>query len=832
MVFVAGEAGVGKSSLVRAFCAQLEPGVPVHVGLCDALGTPRALGPLFDMAGTSLPGLAPWLADSADRHAIFTAFLERLGSGPSVTVIEDVHWADEATLDLLLFVGRRIGGVPATVVVTYRAEEVGREHPLQRVLGDLATAERVRRLTVPALSREAVEALAAPSGRDGAELYAVTGGNPFFVTEVLGAPVGQTPGTVRDAVLVRVARLGAGVRAVLDVVSLVPDRIELSLLAAVAEVEATVLDDCVSAGMLVVEGGTIRFRHELARRAIEASVPAGRAAGLHSRVLAHLVAMDVVDPARLAYHAEAAGDAEAVLEHAPAAALRATSLGAHREAAAQYARALRHADRATPQVRAQLWDARVCACLPAGELADALEGSVRAVELWRDLGSVERQAVMLARRSFLLSRTARYAEAHETARAAIALLEPLPPGRALAVAYAAHARLLMLARDVPKAIELGLLAVDLAERAGDDSTIANALTTVGSAYWFADADRAVELLEQSLEVAKRAGDDAAVAIVLLNLGSGAGELRRYALADRWLAEAVAWTTARDLDSNRGYALAWQSRILLEQGSWAQAAALANEVVGGRCEDVPTHIVALTVLGLLRVRRGEPDAEAPLDTAHDLARRAGDLQRIWPVAAALAERAWLAGAPERIEELVAEPYQLAVDRRHEWAIGELGHWLRIAGSDIEIDPLAARPFALQLAGDPVAAAHAWWELGCPYEAATALAAADNPDQQLAALAELHRLGAKPAAALLAKRLRAQGIRRLPRGPRRTTREHHAQLTNRETEILDLLTTGLRNTDIATRLHISTKTVDNHVSAILAKLGVRSRHDAANWARQQS
>ena len=308
LLFVAGEAGIGKTELVNRFCAGLPAGTAVYRGSCDALATPRALGPLLDIARIRPRGLGRLLAGGQDRHALFTAFLDLLATGPSVTVVEDAHWADEATLDLLLFVARRIGELPAMVIVTYRSEEVDRDHPLRRVLGDLATVRSVRRLTVPPLTEAAVAALAEQAGRDGAQLHAVTGGNPFFVTEALGAPADDVPATVRDAVLARASRLTGAARAVLDLVSLVPDRVEVALLEAIAresfEVGSAGLDDALRSGMLVLDvPATVGFRHELARRAVEADVPAAHAAGLHGRILAFLAAADGVDPARLSFHA-------------------------------------------------------------------------------------------------------------------------------------------------------------------------------------------------------------------------------------------------------------------------------------------------------------------------------------------------------------------------------------------------------------------------------------------------------------------------------------------------------------------------------------------------
>jgi DNA-binding CsgD family transcriptional regulator len=836
LVFVSGEAGIGKTALASSFCDGLAAGTAVHRGFCDSLGTPRALGPLHDIARAGLDGLAGLLAAGEDRHTLFTAFLDLLGAGPSVTLIEDAHWADEATLDLLLFVGRRVGGLPAMVVVTYRTEEVGRDHPLRRVLGDLATARSVRRLTVPALSEAAVTALAEPAGRDGAQLHRVTGGNPFFVTEALAASTQHVPGSVRDAVLARASRLGVAARAILDAVSLVPDRVEVALLESVVAADVTALDDGIESGMLVLEGTAVRFRHELARRAVEADVPAGRGSELHGRILTYLAAMGTVDPARLSYHADAAGDAAAVLRYAPVAARLASGLGAHREAAMHYGRALRHVAATSTAQLAELWECRADACERSywasggpGQLADAVEASARAVELWRAAGQVEREAVVMARRSHLLWVSGRSGEAQDTTRAAVALLEPLPPGPLQALAYTALAGSLMLACDIPGAISLGSTAISYAERYGDIDTLALALVVVGNAHWSTDPDRAVELLTSSLDAARRAENDLAVAAAMCSLVSGSGLIRRYDLADRWLGDAVAWCTERDLDSFRGYALACQARFRFEQGRWAEATAAVTAVIGAHSPHVPTQVVALTVLGRLRARRGDPDARAPLAAAWALAEQAGDLQLLWPAAAARAEAAWLAGVPAPIEALVADTFRLATRLEHGWAAGELGYWLWVAGAGAEPAGFAARPWALQICGDGKAAAELWRELGCPYEAAVALAEDDDPDNQLAALNELQGLGAWPAAELLARRLREHGLRRLPRRPRRTTRDNPAQLTDRQVDVLGLLAEGLRNTDIAAQLHISSKTVDHHVSAILAKLGVGSRQEAARWAR---
>jgi DNA-binding CsgD family transcriptional regulator len=845
IVFVSGEAGAGKSALARRFCDDLPVDAGVYYGFCDAFHTPRALGPLHDIARSGLDGLSKLLAAGQDRHMVFSEFLDLLAARPSVTVIEDIHWADEATLDLLVFLGRRLADLPCMVVVTLRSDEVGRDHPLRRVLGELATCRAVRRLTVPPLSQAAVAQLAEPTGHDAASLYAVTGGNPFFVTEALAAPVQYVPTTVRDTVLARSARLSSGARAVLDLVSVVPDRAEVAMVTAVIatgiDTSADVaLEQAVASGMLVRDGDTVRIRHELARRAIEADVPVARATELHRRILAFLATPPGADPARLSYHADAAGDSDAVLRYAPLAGHLAAGVGSHREAAEQYECALRHASGALAGRRAELWEGRADACershwmtarTPASDgLSGALEATAHALELWRAVGDAEREVVVMARRSHMLWNAGRRMEAQDTARAAVALLEDLPPGPGPARAYAALARLFMLADDDAAAVSLGTTAVSYAQRYEQAGTLAEALSVVGNAQWTTDPDRAVELLTAGLDAARSAADDLDVAAILCNLGSGATEIRRYQQADRWLGEAVTWCAERDLDSLRDLGLSWQARCHLDQGRWGEASAAAA-VVLGHPRPGPGQVLALIVVGTLESRRGDPDAQPRLDEAWSLVESSGDLRRLWPVAAARAENAWLGGRTAQIAALVTDTYHLAVQTDHPWAIGELGHWMSVAEAATDPAARAAAPYTLQAAGDWAGAAQLWKELGCPYERALAMAYDDDLDRQLEALQELHRLGAWPAAELVAHQLRRHGVRSLPRRPRRVTRNNPAQLTERQLDVLALLAEGLRNAEISAALHISPRTVDHHVSAILTKLGVDSRQQAAGWARTE-
>lgn len=844
LVWVEGEAGVGKSTLVNHFCAGVR-GARVVVGSCDPTTTPRPLGPVLDIVRRL--EVIPDAGRAPARDAVVESFVSELAarSWVTVAVIEDVHWADAATLDLLRFVGRRITGQRGLVVATLRDDEVGPDHPLRAVLGDLATTPGVIRLSLPPLSEHGVAALVAAHGLSHAveagALHARTGGNPFYVTEVLAdagsrgrVDAGQgVPATVRDAVLARVARRSPAARVVLEAASVAPGRIETWLLERLAGATADGLDECVTAGVLTSAGpGHVAFRHELARLAVHESVPPARRADLHARVVELLLERygEQAEPSRIAAHGEAAGASEVARDWAMRAAEQATRLGAYRQAAEQYARALRHADGLADGDLADLLERYVPAVSRVDDIDAAAQAAQRALALRRRLGD----PVALGRSLCLSARTlwdqGHSADAAAVGREAVATLQAAPPGPELAEAHAVVAGFAMLARDHATAQVEGARAIRLAETLGADHILAHALNVVGASRLVTGDAGGVADLRRSIFIAEAADLPDLVSLGWLNLGSGAGEVRDLVTAEPALREAVAYAAARDLDHRRHYAQAWLARVLLERGVWDDAEVLAKAVVAdGPRIAVPSRIVALGVLGRLWLRRGDADAGPVLQEAWELAGHTGDLQRLWPIAAARAEAAWLQGRQEAIGPAVQDTFELARRLGLAWAMGELGLWLRRAGRTDPVPVGAARPWALHAAGRWREAARAWEDLGCPYEAADALADSDDPDDLRASLATLERLGAAAAAQRVRRRLRGLGIRDVPRGPRRTTVNHPAGLTPRQAEVLELVALGLSDAQIAGRLHLSTKTVGHHVSAVLHKLEVASRGEAVHRAR---
>ena len=836
LALIGGEAGVGKTALVQQLALDSRRQARVVVGACDPLVTPRPLGPLFDIAPSLHADLEALLeSQSIDRDKVFRALLADLSHAtrPTLMVVEDVHWADEATLDLLRYLGRRISSTRALIVATYRDDELGPNQPLRVVLGDLASAQGVVRLTLPRRSVTAVRTLSEGSGVDPEVLYRQTSGNPFFVTEVLAAGTGAgIPSTVCDAVLARASRLSTAARTVLDAAAVIGVRSEPLLLADVADAAPSAVDECLARGVMFAESGSLLFRHELARQAVLEALAPGRRVELHQAVVRALRARGpgVGGLARLTEHAEAAGDAETVLEFAAPAAQRAARLGAHRQAAALYARALRFPEGCPPDRRAELLEAYAVEITSADSPEPAIESRRAALEIWRSNGDRVREGDALSRLAGSLVIAGRNLEAEAAAQAAMTILQAEPPGRELVYATRMIANLRMLHRDNAQAVTWGRRAIELAERFGETEALASALNAVGSARML-DGDEDGRLdLERSLAIALEHGLDPMAVNAWTNLGSVAGELYEFPLADRYFAEATAYCAARDLDHSRLYMVAWQALSHLYQGRWTAAGDAAFEVLARPGVAAISRIMALVALGRLRARRGDPEVWPVLDEALELSTRTGTLQRLAPTYAARAEAAWLMGEPDRARHEALAVWHLAEHHRHRWHLGELGYWRWRTGDLDTPPPGAAEPFAAQIAGDWQTAAQLWNDRACPYEAARARAEADDPEVLRAALAQFEGLGARPMATTTARELRERGVRGIPRGPRPQTRAHPAGLTAREAEVLRLLSMGLSNAEIGAKLSLSTKTIDHYVSGVLGKLQVRSRTEAAYAAAQ--
>jgi DNA-binding CsgD family transcriptional regulator len=831
IALVCGEAGIGKSSLLQAFAKQ-QRGARVLWGACDALFTPRPLAPLHDIARQTQGALLASISSGATREALFSAAIEELEQGgKSLVVFEDMHWADEATLDLLKFLGRRIHRTGAMLAVSYRDDEVGPRHPLKFVLGDLPRAS-TRRMALSPLSDRAVEQLARQCGRPSDGLHDVTGGNPLFVTEVLAAGPGAVPPTVRDAVLVRAQRLPPSSRDIAELVAVVPGRAEAGLLAQIVRLEEADVDGCLAIGMVRHEDGAIAFRHELARRAFEDSLSQPRLQVLHARVLRALAETAGIPAARLAYHADRARLREEVLRYAPIAAEQATAVGAHREAASHYELALRYADGLPAVDRARLNERLSYECYLTGQHERGIAARAVALEFWRASGARLQEGDTLRWMSRLTWFAGQRAQSDRYGEEAVTTLESLPPGPELAMAYANLSQLDMEAHEIDASISRAQQAIALVEGSANDEILSDALNTLGTSRLVAGDVSGWADLNRSQQLALAGGFPIEVVRAYVNQCAMAVSRREYARAGEFLRLGLAYCEEHDLDSWWLYLIAYSARLKFELGDWRGASDDAERVLRHPRTTPVTRIPTLRVVGHVRIRRGDPDASGPLEEARALAGSIPELQRIGTLAAVYAEAAWLSGDREGVRRHAMPAYELVRQRRDPRMKGELAAWLWRVDALTQRPTDIAEPFASEISGDWRAAARAWQTFGCPYEYASLLGWHGNEGEQREALRILDELGAAPAAQALRQRMRATGIRSVPRGARDSTRGNALGLTRREAEILGLLSEGLRNSQIAKRLFVSTKTVDHHVSSILTKLGVPSRGEAVAMARRQA
>lgn len=828
VLLVHGEAGIGKSSLVQALRTDPPSGCRVLVGSCDALATPRTLGPLRDLIPFVGERLAAALR-AGDREEVFDALRDELAEAPgTVLVIEDVHWADEATLDALTFVARRVETLPVLVVLTYRDDEIDHGHPLARLLGDLHV--NVRHLAVPRLTPGAVAAIAVDRGLDPKQVFDLTQGNPYFVGElVASADAVHVPRSVVDAVTGRLHRLPVEARGQVEQLAVIPSAVASAEVARLVPGGAAALGAAEERGLLTVRPDGVAFRHELTRRAIVDAMPAARRIEVNARVLEVLLDLGA-DPARIVSHAIAAGDGEVVAVWAPRAARDAAVNGAHRQAAVHYRAALDQAGPRDPVERADLMQAYAIELYTLGADQEAVAVQSEVLRERRAAGDATALGASLRWASRFHWLAGQRPEAEATAREASACLADSDDRALFALALSNEAQLAMLAHDLPRTLELAPRAVAIARETGDRRALSHSLNNLGTARLLLNDEAGIAELTEAAEVAAAGNlmDDAARAHV--NLVWSLLDQYRLDLAERHLDAALEFSERAEVMGLWTYQKVERARLHLARGEWDEALAAASF---GR-EALPhAHCVALTVIGTVQVRRGDPQGDETLRDALEVATRLGELQRTGPVAVAMAEAALLRGAPSEAIAVARPAYEDAVRLGAVNQRAELAVVLRRAGAaDVSdaMPPDVDHPAAVQARGDWRRAADLWHAAGAPYQEADALAESPHADDLLEALAILDRLGAMPLARQVRAELRARGVRSIPRGPAGTTRRNPEGLTDRQLGVLVLLAEGLTNAEIAERLVVSVRTVDSHVAAILMKLDVTTRQDAVLAARR--
>lgn len=834
-VFIGGEAGIGKTSLIETFSRSQERDVQVLWGACEALATPRPLGPFYDIAHALGGKLLEALDANYPPYRLFQTFVDELRANECVTVIliEDAHWADDASADFLKFVARRIARHRALLVVTYREEEVSSGHPLMRAISDVA-ANHLTRIHLKGLSARGMERLASAHARNIPNLHAVTNGNPFLATELLRGHGDDLSDSLRDSMYSRLQRLSPGARELAELVSVIPDRTERELIEQAVPAVSGLLHECVDGRTLVIDREDVRYRHELARRVVELSLSENRRRTLHARVLEVLAqqASNAKSLSRLVHHADAAGDAVSVLRYAPLAGEEATRRGAHRQGAAFYRTALCYAGHVSARERAALLEKLASECELSGQGDEALEANARAFELWREEGDTLAQGINRRTRFGLLQFSVFRRGDAEFARlpeAAMCLLEPYGASGELAKAHMDLAYVLTMDGRLDEAQAWHDRAIATAEAAEDHAALSYVLLQGELRKHAFFSEPSQEPAERAIKLALKHGDDRRTGHAYYWGSAFAVNCRRLAIAERCIADGLRFADERDLDGWKPPLLAQRARAEFARGDWDTAKATATTLL---CRaDLPgiPEFNSCLVLGSVLTRRGDPGGMAYLERALDLSTRKVITRNTKILALVrIAEWHWF----ENNRELALAFAQRAADestlmRGHPWFTGKAAFWLWRIGGMASIADTLAPPYAMQLSADWSGAAVEWERLGCPYERAMALVDGDAGAQR-EAFAILERLGASATIKRCREMLAQRGVERIPRGPRPSTRANPMGLTSREIEVLALLGQGLQNGDISKRLHRSEKTVAHHVSAILAKLDAATRQEAVHIA----
>ena len=833
LALVHGEAGAGKSALVRAWGAALPSTTTLLVGACDPLSSPRPLGPLVDVA----PHLDPRVGElvrTGERDGLFETTAEALRAiGPVVLVIEDLHWADMSTLDLVRFLARRVDALPVLVVLTYRDDHLQPSDPLRVMVGDIASMAAVQRMPVPSLSVAAVaELVGTESGIDVDALYAETGGNAFFVTEVIASGGEHLPATVQDAVLSRTHRLSPQARLALDSAAVIGSRIEPSLIHGMPDVTADSVDECVSAGMLRFEAPAYAFRHELVRQSVLSGITPGRLGALHWQVLDRLrdMPMSPRPLARLAEHAEMAGDPAAILEFAVAAGDSAAALGSHREAAYQYGRAMPYVELLDVDARILLLGDRGRECSICDQHDESIDAYLAQIELLRSRGRDLDIVDALLSVDYSYYTIGDNSHGTSFVDQAFTLLDESEPTPQLARALATRAAHLARASRAEESLPWYDRAIEVAQLADERSVIARATGSRGSMlFQLGEHEQGAKDAEEALRFALNNDLTEMASRLYQTVGWINWAQRHFDESVDAYMEGVRFSDEHDLNGDLLCALASTVSVKLDMGRWDEAVADAEELLYVRNTGRASRIEPLAALALVGARRGDrDDVWSLLDEMRDWIEKSQTLDYQGSVAIARGEAHLLEGDGDAVLDVVGPWHAEAVRLQEPEWMASMSLLLMRAGK-VDVPPAGLRePEIWSMTGEHRRAADYWASVGAPYHAAWALLDSDEEIDIREARAMFEQLRASVLVARCDDKLRSIGAK-VPRGARASTRSNVGGLTDREVEVLDLLEEGLRNAEIATRLHLSEKTVGHHVSAILAKLGAASRTEAVRKAR---
>jgi DNA-binding CsgD family transcriptional regulator/tetratricopeptide (TPR) repeat protein len=831
-ILVTGEAGIGKTSLVKNFCSKKKNLGKVYTGTCDALFTPRPLAPLYDILLQMQADIPKYMANIKDRTELFTSFLRDLENQKetSLIIFEDIHWADEATMDFIKFFARRITQFRSLFILTYRDTEIDSKHPLRNILGQVP-ADSFTRLQLAPFSRHAVEKMATEKGYKGEDVYTISGGNPFYVNEILASYSAGVPENIKDSILSSYNRLEEDTKLVWQILSVLPTGLEIKYLRKMEPSYATAIHGGIDLKILILKENLIFFKHELYRRTVESSLSPILRIALNKKILDLLRESfeENGEIERIIHHAKNANAYEVVTHYSPIAARKAAAIGAHVEAARLYLSAIEyyHGDDAGTLI--QFYESYAYECYLTSQVKEAIIYAGRLLDLLKRKNDVGRIGNCLRFLSLLYLLDGNCANSGSYAGQAIEVFANQPSSHAKAMAYSNMGRLRAMLDEKDECILWSEKAMAMAEELGDEETLCHAMNSLGTmlSKIHTSKNKGLELLHKSLALAVKNNYEEYIGHAYANLVAVAVVTRDYLLAMKILEEGIQFCEDRDFDLGTKYLLIYKARMYLETGQWNEAYSMADNFL--RSEEqfslikVGPRIIAATI----KMRRGDSDVLPYLLEAKEKAFDTGQLNRIVPAMTALLEYEWIVDrrfADQADLEYVIEAMKL---RGNIYENSAFAYWLMKARKQqLQLDDFY-EGFRINDKATALKAASFWKQLGCPYEQALALFQGDDEDKR-ESISIIQRLGADAVYNKLKFEMRTSGIKSIPRGIRKNTRSNPAHLTERELDVLQLLKEGMRNKEIGSKLFISAKTVDNHIASIFFKLDVHSRGRAIKQA----
>lgn len=827
-IFVAGEAGIGKTALVKAFCKQKENDCDIFHGACDDLFTPRPLAPLYDILSQINRDILSKSHVSKDRSNLFSTFFEEFKNRERkfLIIFEDIHWADEATLDFIKFFARRISQLRCLFILTYRDDEIHSRHPLRNVLGQLPP-DSFTKIFVTPLSKSTVQKMAADKGYSGEDVYGISGGNPFYLNEILASYSPGVPENIKDSILSVYERQEEGTKHAWQICSVIPEGLEVNRFAKIRTSWDEAMDHCFAMNVIIVREAKVIFKHELYRRTIEESLSPFKRIALNKKILELLLTSfeEEGEIERIVHYAKNANDDKLVVKYAPLVASKAACVGSHMEAAKLFLTAIEYSEANDADLLLQLYDGYAYECYLTNQIKEAIIYTEKSLTLWQEKNNIEKVSDCLRQLSRLWWLDGNSKNAESFGGQAIELLATQPSSAAKAMAFSNMSQLKMLFDQPGECTMFGEKAIAMAQEVGALAPLSHALNNVGSVLMEVQSSKqkGIELLHESLSIALKNSFHEHAARAYSNLGSNGVKMKDYSFAKKILDEGISYCEARDLDSWRLNMLSLKACVNLETGDWTNAFTLADNLL--KTEDKPRafKISAMVVVAKINMRTGNADALPLLLQASTKAFETMELQRIIPSMIALLEYEWLTGktfiTTENLNQIINRVEQSVSGAEK----SEFAFWLQKARKqELQLNELH-EGYDVSSVKMAMRAGEIWKRLHCPYQEALSLSEGNEKDKK-SALSIFQQLGAKAVCEKIKMEMRASGIKNIPRGIRESTKSNPAQLTNRELDIIYLLQKAVQNKEIAETLFISPKTVDNHISSILFKLDVNSRSKA--------